>query len=1039
MGSGSDSEPKLLQALHFPTLSRYGAAATRVGPLERVLCESLSLLLRELPATQLFRCLPPAEWEVRRHRLKVPPARKSPLWSRPVECHFWALHYALPRPPEGVSQRQPQPAWVAYFPALDCTVLGVSPEDLEAQIEQQLLTTLQRLGLTRSLQQLLPTQQDGSLEVWAGETRLRREQHEEEKKSVLQEAASPLLPRKQPRAFERETEVALLARNLASRSPRSVLLVAESGQGKSAVFYELIRQRDRFQLGSTPFFETTGSRLMSGQVAFGAWQKRCQELCQEAEKERAVLHLGNLFELSQVGRLESDPLGMAEFFRPWIERGRLLSVAECTPAQLERIEKEHPQLLQAFAIQTLKPLIQESCLRILRRLAPETERDGLEEILVLHRRWTSAQNWPAAPIRFLQQLLSEDAPLTRTRVAQSFARGSGLPLLFLDGDQRLDLEELERWFSTRVRSQPAAVQRVVERLAAVKAGLNRPGQPIASLLLVGPTGVGKTELARSLAEYLFSDRQSLTRFDMSEYSSPWAVAQLTGLAGNPQPGILVQKCRERPFQVILFDEVEKAHPDFFDLLLQILGDGRLTDQHGNVADFCSCLILMTSNLGAEQVHKGSLGLRAQNPDNRLLEQVRQSLRPELLNRIDDLLPFSALPLETVQELTREQLQAIGQRLGRERRLESWTVSPEVIEFLARSGYEPRYGARPLLRSIDRWVLAPLAQGLLRHPAEAPLRIYLSVRGPGLTVEVLTSEQPRPHLNREAGGEISAWRRLLQKLRQGPLLRQIFNDKTRHQQSKSQEPFPLEGLLLKHRQLLARAQQLEEERLLEMCQLSSRSGSGEGAEALGKELRQLVLRLFEHSFESPHQVTLAIFSEYPRRVLELAQKYQGLCQHLGGKSQWMEVSVRRSGASKDPLDPRPHLQRSLLEELPERFGELGLVGCFQARGMYAWLQREAGVHTFVHGDSLQSCWVEVDQSPLQSGDEDEPWKSPAYSPPETIHRRGFVSSRERMRTYDLDTSRILDVRWNEAPSSPMELQDWLEEWLYHRALEEALPS
>lgn len=289
MGPDSEAAPRLIQALHFPSLSRYGGATKNRQSLQRALRNSLSHMLASLPATQLFSCLPPAQWQVQLHTLKVPPARKNALWSRPLECHFYALHFALQAPPAGISQRQPQPSWVAYFPALDCTLLGLSQEDLVQQVEQQLLTTVQRLGLTRSLNQLLPTQLDRGLQVSAWETHLRLESKEEEKKSALTEAASLLLSKKQPRAYERDAEVGLLARNLASKSPRSVLLVADSGQGKSAIFYELVRQRHQFQLGSTPFYETTGSRLMSGQVSFGAWQERCQALCQEAEKERAKI------------------------------------------------------------------------------------------------------------------------------------------------------------------------------------------------------------------------------------------------------------------------------------------------------------------------------------------------------------------------------------------------------------------------------------------------------------------------------------------------------------------------------------------------------------------------------------------------------------------------------------------------------------------------------------------------------------------------------------------------------------------------------
>lgn len=266
----------------------------------------------------------------------------------------------------------------------------------------------------------------------------------------------------------------------------------------------------------------------------------------------------------------------------------------------------------------------------------------------MHRRYATYSAYPGRPLRFLKNLLEDRSGKTITAddVTARFSEETGLPLFLLNDAVKLDLEDTQRWFGSQVIGQPEAVALIIDLLATVKAGLTRAGRPIASLMFIGPTGVGKTEMAKSLAEFLFQNRERMIRFDMSEYADPIAVNRLIGGIWGAA-GLLTSKVREQPFVVLLLDEFEKAHPSFFDLLLQVLGEGRLTDSSGRLADFTNAVVIMTSNLGAETFKRSALGFRdgasaTSAARAHFLKEVRAFVRPEFFNRIDRIVPFAPL-------------------------------------------------------------------------------------------------------------------------------------------------------------------------------------------------------------------------------------------------------------------------------------------------------------------------------------------------------------------------------------------------------------
>jgi ATP-dependent Clp protease ATP-binding subunit ClpC len=288
-----------------------------------------------------------------------------------------------------------------------------------------------------------------------------------------------------------------------------------------------------------------------------------------------------------------------------------------------------------------------------------------------------------------------------------------------EADKLLSMEEK---LHGRVIGQDRAVAAVSEAVRRARAGLKDPKRPVGSFIFLGPTGVGKTELARALAEYLFDDESALIRLDMSEYMEKHTVSRLVGAppgyVGYDEGGQLTEAVRRRPYSVILFDEIEKAHPDVFNALLQILDDGRLTDGKGRVVDFKNTVVIMTSNVGGSVLSQQPLGFgpeaerrTSEDFEKRLLGELRKTFRPEFLNRVDEIIVFDRLTRDQLAQVVdlllahlRGLVEAQGMRLK---------VSQEAKEYVAEQGYDAEYGARPLKRAIQRLLENPLSSELLR--------------------------------------------------------------------------------------------------------------------------------------------------------------------------------------------------------------------------------------------------------------------------------------------------------------------------------------
>jgi ATP-dependent Clp protease ATP-binding subunit ClpB len=274
--------------------------------------------------------------------------------------------------------------------------------------------------------------------------------------------------------------------------------------------------------------------------------------------------------------------------------------------------------------------------------------------------------------------------------------------------------ELENVLHKRVIGQDEAVSVVSDAIRRNRAGLSDENKPLGSFLFIGPTGVGKTELAKTLADFLFNDEKSLTRIDMSEYMEKFSVSRLIGAppgyVGYDEGGQLTEAVRRRPYSVVLFDEIEKAHPDVFNVLLQVLDDGRLTDGQGRVVDFKNTIIIMTSNLGSDLILQADTNEKLAAAKPQIDALLKAQFRPEFLNRIDEIITFSRLDRSCIASIVRNQLERVAKRL--EDKKLSLSFTDDAVEFLAEVGYDPLFGARPIKRAIQMYLENPLAKEIL---------------------------------------------------------------------------------------------------------------------------------------------------------------------------------------------------------------------------------------------------------------------------------------------------------------------------------------
>lgn len=507
--------------------------------------------------------------------------------------------------------------------------------------------------------------------------------------------------------------------------PEPLLLVGEHGVGKTTLIRAALERLDATWLA----FEATASAVNAGAVYVGELEGRVEQIVQNLKGRRIVWVLPALEETLYAGRHSQSPTGLLDHLIPHLQAGELRLLAETSPSGLEAIVAQRPHVGTIFHAVRVRPLGESDSIAVARH-ALRTHRLGVAapDPMLVESFELAQQFLPgAAPPGNLVRLLEQTAEAVVERggsevetadVLATLAVVSGLPLTLLDPTAPLDLDAARGYFESRVLGQPEAVDCLVERIALIKAGLTDSTRPLGVFLFVGPTGTGKTEIAKALADLLFGSPNRMIRLDMSEYQTPDSLERLISDTNvEPQGAPLVASVRRDPFSVVLLDEFEKAAAPIWDLFLQVFDDGRLTDRHGRVVDFRRCVIILTANIGSSIAAGPGLGFSRRTEPFRpetVERAVRAAFRPEFLNRLDRVVVFRPFERAQMRALLEKELAEALRRRGLRRR--PWAVEYDeaALDLLIERGFSPELGARPLRRAVERYLLAPLARAIVEQ-------------------------------------------------------------------------------------------------------------------------------------------------------------------------------------------------------------------------------------------------------------------------------------------------------------------------------------
>ena len=509
--------------------------------------------------------------------------------------------------------------------------------------------------------------------------------------------------------------------------PRSLLIVGEARSGKTA-FARLLAKH----LAAIGYavFEAGAAEVIAGQKYIGEIEGRLKQLLDELTADKQVIwYIPEFVQIVTSGRHSGQAASILDQILPAIAAGRLIVIGECTPGVLVKMHQARPVLRNALDLVRLPAVsaaeagvvASEFVQRLARATGLAVEPAVVPASMQLAAQYLGGLQLPGSVLDLLKTAANRatangEAGLTRAGVLDTLSQVTGLPRAILDDRERTDLAGVRAFFTARVIGQQEAVDTIVDRVAMLKAGLTDPGRPVGVFLFAGPTGTGKTELAKTLAEYLFGTAERLIRLDMSEFQSAESVRKIIG-SDDGDTQSLIQRVRKQPFAVVLLDEFEKAHPNIWDLFLQVFDDGRLTDALGQTADFRHTLLILTSNLGATTHQSSGVGFTPRADafsQAQVLKAVAQSFRPEFVNRLDKVIVFRPLTRERMRGILQKELKRVLERRGLRNR--EWAVEWEssALEFLLDKGFSAAMGARPLKRAIDQHLLAPLAATMVEH-------------------------------------------------------------------------------------------------------------------------------------------------------------------------------------------------------------------------------------------------------------------------------------------------------------------------------------
>ncbi len=526
-----------------------------------------------------------------------------------------------------------------------------------------------------------------------------------------------------------DTAVNLINESLFKDPVQSALLVGEPGTGKTTILKWYSRELS--DMGWS-VFEAGATEIIAGQIYIGQLEGRIKELVQNLDaKKKVIWFIPEIHELYHSGRSKYSPTGILNMLIPFIEKGIIRVVGETTPAGFQNMVSQNVRIQNIFKAFKVDALEDDATLDLAKNWVEDNKsiematKTTLQEAYQLCKQYMADTHAPGNLLGFLKQaqrnLEIQDGAKVKISIDDLLVVLSaitGLPLSILDERKGLNLDELRSLFNRRVLGQNEAVECLVERLAMIKSGLTDPDRPLGVFLFAGPTGTGKTEIAKTLTEFLFGSPDRMIRLDMSEFKTPESLDRILGTdsEGLTASG-LTAAIRKQPFSVILLDEFEKSHMNVWDVFLQVFDDGRLTDPSGRTADFRHSIIILTSNLGSMIQTGEGLGFTPQETSFSLsgvTQAISSTFRPEFINRLDRVIVFRPLSRAVMRDILFQELDKVTQRRGLRSR--NWAIEWEqsAIEFLLDKGFTVDLGARPLKRAIDQYLLSPLALTMVNH-------------------------------------------------------------------------------------------------------------------------------------------------------------------------------------------------------------------------------------------------------------------------------------------------------------------------------------